>query len=59
VAAADGDFPYEIDSSTQLNGNNESINLSDVVLTDAIEPSSSIFTNLFGFFKLSGKEYDT
>lgn len=59
VSAADGDFPYDIDSPTQLKWSNESINLSDVIVTDSIEPSSSIFTNLFGFFKLSGKEYDT
>lgn len=59
VVAQDTEFYYEIDSENQLKWSNETIELSDVILEDSIEPEDSIFSNLFSFFKLSGKEYDT
>lgn len=59
VTAEDSDFYYEIDSNTQLKWSNETLELSDVVVEDAIEPEDGIFSNLFDFFKLSGKQYDT
>ena len=59
VAAQDAEFYYDIDSENQLKWSNETIELSDVILEDSIEPEDSIFSNLFSFFKLSGKEYDT
>lgn len=59
VSAEDVVFPYDINSSDQLKWSNESIQLSDVILKDSIKPQDGIFSKLFGFFKLSGKEYDT
>ncbi len=59
VSAEEVAFPYDIQSDNQLKWYNESINLSDVVLQDSIKPDNGIFANLFSFFKLSGKVYDT
>lgn len=59
VSAETVEFPYQIDSTTQLKWEGESINISKVLVDDSIKPTNSIYGNLFSFFKLSGKQYDT
>lgn len=59
VSAEDDVFPYDIESVTPIDWNQESLELSNLILEDAIEPDDWIFAKLFDFFKLSGKEYDT
>lgn len=55
---SDTDFPYDINSTTSLNGTNETTNLADVVKSDAVNPTTSILKRLTDFFRLSGTAYD-
>lgn len=59
VSAEEVNFPYQIESSSQLKWTDESIDISKILVDDSIKPSDSIFGNLFSFFKLSGTQYDT
>jgi uncharacterized membrane protein len=51
-------FPYDINSTTQLQGTDETTNLSDVVKSDTVNPSTSILKRLTDFFRLSGTSYN-
>lgn len=56
---SDTQFPYDINSETQLQGTDETTNLADVVKTDTVNPTTSILKRLTDFFRLSGTSYDT
>ena len=56
---SDSAFPYDINSANQPQGTNETTNLSDVVKTDTVNPSTSIIKRLTDFFRLSGTSYNT
>ncbi|MCX6823595.1 MAG: hypothetical protein NT085_00505 [candidate division SR1 bacterium] len=51
-------FPYDINSTTPLQGVGETTNLADVVKTDTVNPSTSIIKRLTDFFRLSGTSYN-
>ena len=53
------DFPYTIDSSTQLQGDNEPTNLQNVIKQDTLTPKDSILNQMRNFFRLSKTKYDT
>ena len=55
---SDTQFPYDINSTTQLQGTNETTNISSVVKQDAVNPTTSILKRLTNFFRLSGTTYD-
>lgn len=55
---SDSWFPYEVNSTTQLKGDNEPTNLANVVKQDTVNPTTSILKRLTNFFKLSGTTYD-
>ena len=51
-------FPYDINSTTQLKWDNETVDLAQVIKTDSLTPSNSIMTRLRDFFRLSWTQYD-
>jgi hypothetical protein len=55
---SDTEFPYDINSTTQLQGTDETTNLADVVKQDTVNPTTSILKRLTDFFRLSGTSYD-
>ena len=55
---ADTEFPYDISSSNQLQGTDETTNLADLVKQDTVNPTTSILQRLTNFFRLSGTAYD-
>ena len=55
---ADTQFPYDINSTNQPKGTNETTNLAEVVKQDAVNPTTSILKRLTDFFKLSWTTYD-
>lgn len=55
---SDTQFPYDINSTTQPQGSDETTNLADIVKTDTVNPTTSILKRLTDFFRLSGTSYD-
>jgi len=55
---SDTDFPYDINSTTQLQGTDEPTNLADTVAQDTVNPTTSILKRLTDFFRLSWTTYD-
>ena len=55
---SDTEFPYDITSTNQLQGTDETTNLADIVKQDTVNPTTSILKRLTDFFRLSGTSYD-
>ena len=51
-------FPYDINSTTQLMGQDEPTDISQVIKADALTPTTSLMTKLTNFFRVSGTSYN-
>lgn len=56
--ALDEPFPYDIQSTTQLQGQGETTDLAQVIKADAVAPSNGILQTLSKFFRVSGTSYN-
>lgn len=55
---SDTQFPYDINSTNQLQGTDETTNLANTVKQDTVNPTTSILKRLTDFFRLSWTSYD-
>jgi len=55
---SDTQFPYDINSTTQPQGTDETTNLANVIQQDTVNPTTSILKRLTNFFRLSWTSYD-
>ena len=56
--ALDEQFPYDVQSTTQLQGQGETTDLAQVIKQDAVAPSNGILQTLSRFFRISGTSYN-
>jgi hypothetical protein len=56
--AIDEPFPYDVQSNTQLLGQDETTDLSTLIKEDAVTPSDGILQTLSKFFRVSGTSYN-
>jgi len=58
VSAQTEPFPYDINSQTQLTSQDEPTDLSKVIQSDSLTPTTSIMTRLTNFFRVSWTSYN-